>query len=377
MRRYVLLLRLKILDLLNLRGLMVVLLAAPLLLGLIAGSANVANQRPDIRLAVIDQDQTAASDDLTDRLRLNGWSIAITGSAAAERLLLRQEIDGILTIESGYADSLANLLESRLSYVQSEGSMVATIVREAVAAAVLPAYSRISLLEQLRRRYAKNGEAPPADLDARFTASMADYAAGPAQLKVTYIGSINPVPTLTYVVSDYSMEVFFLSIYALLGTLTLSQADVRRRLAATRRGLMLDYNLSILALFGLGLAQIIIYSAAMRFLMQMPFRVSEVLLLAVYLLVVLGLGQLFALINPGLRLYLSLLSLLLLSIAGGCFFQLSASLLGRIGQYTPQGWILSTLKGYDALPFPVPLALALAMLALGYYLQKRRVVNEG
>jgi len=373
--RYLTLLRLKLLDLITMRTLMAVLVAVPLVLGLIAGSANLANQNPDVRLAIVDQDQTAASASLVNRLQQSGWLVVQASAAAAERQLLRRKIDGIITIESGYSDSLTTLEESRVSYSQAEGSLVTTIVREAVAAAVLPDYSKQALLAQIIRRYEKSAQMPPAGLAADFTAGMARYAAGAAQLKVNYIGSINTLPTLTFVVSDYSMEVFFLSIYAILGTLSLSQADIRRRLAATRRGLALDYNLSICALFLLGLAQILIYTAAMRCLMQMPFRPGEIVLLAVYLLVVLGLGQLFALINPGLRLYLSLLVLLLLSIAGGCFFQLTEKLLNRVGQYTPQGWVLSMLKGYPALPAPVPLAVALLMLTAGYYLQKRRVTS--
>lgn len=375
--RYLALWRLKMIDLLSMRGLMAVLLLAPLFMGLIAGSANLANQRPDIRLAVVDLDQTPESQDLVARLRQNGWDIRESTGTAAERSLLRQDIDGIITVETGYAASLFTLKDSRISYSQAEGSMITTIVREAVAAAVLPAYSAKSLLEQIRNQYEKNGQTPPDDLEEQFAARMAAYASGVAQLKVNYIGSVSVVPTLTFVVSDYSMEVFFLSIYAILGTLTLSQTELRRRLAATRGGLALDYNLSITALFTLGLAQILIFTGAMRLLMQNPFRIQDVLLLSVYLVVMLGLGQLFALINPGLRLYLSLLILLLLSIAGGCFFQLSEKLLRLVGQYTPQGWVLSKLKGYSAaLPAIAPLVLAIVMLALGYFLQKRRVASD-
>jgi len=205
---------------------------------------------------------------------------------------------------------------------------------------------------------------------------MAAYAVKEAKLKVTYIGSIRTVPTLTFVVSDYSMEVFFLSIYAVLGAITLSRSDLRRRLASTRRGLSLDYAASLIALFLLGLLQILLYTGAMRLLMQSPLRLSEILLLAVYLALVIGLGQLLSLLEHSLRLYLSLLILLLLSISGGCFFQLSEKLLSRIGQYTPQGWVLSRLKNYGALPVYVPLLAAVAMLLLGYFLQKKRVVSD-
>ncbi len=373
--RFLTLLKLKLIDLLAMRSLMVVLILAPLLLGLIAGSANLSNQRPDIRLAVVDQDQSQASLALVSRLLQNGWSVDPIAASEANRLLLHQKVDGVITIEPGYSESLTTLKESRISYSQAEGSLVTTIVREAIAAAVLPEYSRRSLLEQVYRQYEKNGQIPPASLDADFSANMADYAATIAKLKVDYIGKIQTVPTLTFVVSDYSMEVFFLSIYAVLGAITLSSSDLRRRLASTRRGLSLDYASSIAALFLLGIIQIFLYTGAMRLLMQSPFRIRETFLLAVYLLLVLGLGQLLSLLDQSLRLYLSLLILLLLSVAGGCFFQLSAKLLSRIGQYTPQGWVLSQLKNYEALPFYIPLLIALLLLLLGYNLQKRRAIR--
>ena len=371
--RFLKLLSLKILDLLAMRSLLIVLLLAPLALGLLAGSANLANQNPDIRLAVVDMDQTDASRTLIARLAQNGWAVAETDVAAAGKSLLRGQIDGIVTIEAGYADNLATLAEAKITYVQAEGSLVTALVREAVAAAVLPEYSRESLLAQLRRQYEAAGLQMPQDLEESFAAGVLSYIDGPASLKIDYIGRISTTPALTFVVSDYSMEVFFLSIYAILGTLTLSQAGLRRRLAASRRGLALDYTLSVTALFLLGMTQILVFTGAMRLLMASPFRIREILLLAVYLVLILGLGQLFTVINPSLRLYLSLLILLLLSVAGGCFFQLPAALLGKIGQYTPQGWVLSQIKGFASLPFPVPLALSAMFLALGYLLQKRQV----
>lgn len=374
--RYLLLLKLKLLDLLAMRILMIVLVLAPLVLGLIAGSANLANTNPEIHLGLVDMDQSDASQELAARLLSNGWTITALSAEDAERQLLRQQVDGVLTIESGYADNLATLDKAKVSYSESEASMVTSIVREAVAAAVLPAFSQQYMLSEIRQRYAKIGETAPPDLEDAFELKMNEFLQGSARLPVDYIGKIDTTPALTFVVSDYSMEVFFLSIYAVLGAITLSQADLRKRLAASRRGLALDYAASIAALFVLGLLQILIFTGSMRWLMQAPFRLSEVLLLVVYLVLVLGLGQLLSLIERSLRLYMSLLFLLLLSIAGGCFFQLSEKLLRNIGQYTPQGWVLSQIKGYASLPFYLPLLLGALMLAVGYYLQKQRVMSE-
>ena len=56
--RYLTLFKLKWLELFSAPVLMIGLLVMPLVLGLIAGTANRANVQPEIRLAVIDQDQT-------------------------------------------------------------------------------------------------------------------------------------------------------------------------------------------------------------------------------------------------------------------------------------------------------------------------------
>ena len=371
--RYLTILRLKFADLLAMRGLMAILLLLPPLLGLVAGSANLANQSPDIRLAIVDLEQDEASRDLIQNLQDNGWPAVVTGAAQAERLLLRQAVDGVVTIEAGYGESLKDLEKTRLRYTPAEGSLVTTFVREAIAAAVMPEYGRQSLLARIRARYAELGEEPPAGLAEQFQTDMAAYAADQARLDVTYIGAQAAPPALTYVVSDYSMEVFFLSIYAILGSIALAAGDLRRRLAATRRGLLLDYVSSIAALFGLGLVQILLYALAMRGLMQAPLNLHELGLLAVFLFLMLGSGQLLSLLHDSLRLYLSLLILLIMAIGGGCFFQLSGKLISGLGQYLPHGWVLSRLKGYPALPVPAPVLISLLLLMLGYILQKRRV----
>jgi hypothetical protein len=373
MWRFLNILRLKLIDLLSLRGLMLTFCLLPLALGFLAGTANLANQDPAIRLAVVDLDQTAASARLIARLNASGWSAEVLSASAAARGLARQTFDGVVTINPGYGENLSSLKKTSVQYVAAEGSLVTATVREAVAAAVLPDNCQQYLLAVLQNQYAKNGQQPPADLAARIESAAAGYAAGEAQLKVDYIGTIAPTPLLTYVVSDYSMEVIFLSIYAVLGVLTLSQADLRRRLAAARHGLLLDYAASLAALYIIGLLQVLLYTACMRLVMHAPVQLSDIGLIAAFLALMLGIGQLFSLIGRNLRLYLSLFILLLSAIAGGCFFQLSEKLIRTFGQYTPHGWLISRLKGYPALPVFVPLLLAALLLAWGYWLQLRRV----
>ncbi len=364
--------RLKLLDLLSARGLLVLLVLLPTLLGFMAGTANAANRQPQIILSVVDEDQSTFSRQLVQSLVEQGWTIRETTVAESERLLVRREVEGVLTIKAGFSQSIDLLEENHLTYAPAEGSLITSMVYEAIASVVLPANTRLLLLGQMADRHAELGLPVPDDLALRFDTAAALFAQDQARLDVRYHGAPENGPTLTYLVSDYSMEVFFLSIYAILGTLALSGRSVRQRLAATPNGLMTDYVLSVTSLFTLGLAQILLYTAAMSFWMKTPIRPGELYILAVCLFVMLGLSQILSLLHESVRLFLSLLILLALAIASGCFFQLSHDLMTRVGQYLPQGWALAALLGYPVMDAAVLIFSSLLLLATGYAVQARR-----
>jgi hypothetical protein len=367
------LLGLKLRDLVGRPSLWLLLLVLPIAFGLVAGSANQLNHRPDVALGLVDNDQTAASRKVLAGLQDQGWSVRPVDLATAELLLLQNKIDGYIEIDAGFAESITDLKEPRVHYTQARGSLVTELVRDSIAAVILPAYSERVLYNQLVKLYAQKGQAIPGDLATRFAAEIDRSRHAESKLTIDYFGQLILDPTLTFVVSDYSMEVFFLSIYAVLGSLALASAALRQRLVTTRDGLWLDYVVSLLGLYLLGLLQIVLYTAAMQLMMPARLRATDLVLLAVFLLFMLGFGQLLTLISESIRLFLSLLILLLLAIAGGCFFQLSSLLLVKIGQYSPHGWVLSRLRGFDAAPAWLVASLALAMMGTGYFLQKRRV----
>ena len=373
MKCFLLLLKLKLIDILSMRTLMLMVLLLPPLTGLIAGSANQANRQPDVRIAIVDLENSDASRSLALGLTQNGWQAVTVSVAEAERLLLRQAVDGVLQIEVGYAASLENLKQTALSYTPAEGSLVTTLVREAIAAVILPEYSRIRLLKQLEERYLAAGLPVPADQRAAFIKAMDQYAQREAKLDVTYVGQTPNQPALTYVVNDYSMEVFFLSLFAVLSLIGITDLSLQRRLAATRGGLLTDYLVTLAALQLIGMVQIVLYMVAMQAVQATTFRLEDLLLLFIFTYLMLGIGQLLALIHKDLRTYLGLLLITLSAIAGGCFFQLPENMLRLAGQYVPHGWVLSTLRGFPALPPSVPLGLGTLLVLLGYATRARKV----
>ena len=369
-------LRLKAADLFSRRWLLATLLLLPAGLGMIAGSANVVNNDPAVRLAIVDQDMTPASERLADKLADSGWSLKAGTLAEAERQLGRGLIDGAIVIRTGYEAGLRDLQRSRIDYLQAEGSLVTAIVQETVAAAVLPEFTAASLSERLELLYEREGIQAPGNLRERFDATQRNYAETIAAFNVVYHSKIDTTPTLTLVVSDYSMEVFFLSVYAVAGTFALASGELRRRLAATSHGMALDYFATLTTLLLLGMAQILAYTLAMRILMGTPVRVEDLVTLTVFLLLMLGLGQLAVLLDAAHRMYFSLLVLLLLGILGGAFFQLPEKLLGEIGQYSPHGWALARIRGYEVLPLVVPVFLSAVLMAAGLPLQRRAVRRQ-
>ncbi|NLN46009.1 MAG: ABC transporter permease, partial [Clostridiaceae bacterium] len=324
---FVAVLRLKAADLFARRLLLVALLVIPVALGMVAGSANRINADPAIQVALVDEDRTPASARLAERLGSAGWTLESTDLAEAERGLGRGILDGVLVIRSGYEEGLPDLRRPRVDYLQASGSLVTSIVQETVAAAVLPEFTRASLSQRLADLYDRLGQPVPEGLQERFDTTQRLYAETIAKFEVVYHSQIDATPTITLVVSDYSMEVFFLSVYAVAGTIALSAGELRKRLAATAHGLALDYAATLSVLYLLGVVQILCYTGAMRLLMGSPFVPAHVGTLAVYLLLMLGFGQLTVLLDAGHRLYFSLLVLLVMGIAGGVFFQLPEKIL--------------------------------------------------
>jgi hypothetical protein len=168
-----------------------------------------------------------------------------------------------VTIRAGYAASLLELEGGTLSYQAGEGSLVTTLVREAIAAEVLPEHSRRLFIGQLEDRLRALGMPVPDDLEAQFNQLAGLSPKTRPDYDVVYVGAPVDPPALSYLMSDYAMEVFFLSIYAVLGSLMLSGQAIRRRLAATRDGLLLDYALSVLSVYLVGLSQILFYTLTM------------------------------------------------------------------------------------------------------------------
>ncbi|MHC1786327.1 MAG: ABC transporter permease [Christensenellales bacterium] len=362
-------LRLKFQELLAAPLMLGVLVILPMLLGLVAGAANVKNQSPQIRLAITDLDKTAYSTGLIASLERQGWDVLEVPQEALQRLIDGKAVDGALLIAQGFSAGQSSLTGGGLTYTPAEGSLSTNLVLDAVTYAVIPFKSRSVFLRQAKALFSQAGASLPEGFDALYDERIRSYQFGNARQEFIMIGEYVEPSALTYVVNDYSMEVLFLGIFALLGSFQLSSPALRRRLCATPFGSRYDYIATLVTLFLCGVAQILLYMLSMRGLMQTAFKPQELYLLSVFLLMSLALSQILSLLHQSLRLYVGLIVLLLLSVAGGCFLQLPQQMISTLGQYLPQGWTLAALRGYPVPPVVYPVGLSLLTLALVYPLR--------
>lgn len=355
---------LKLRELLTSPMMLVMMVVLPIFMGLIAGAANLQNQSPQVRLSVTDLDQTAVSHDLIEALKRQGWGILEVGADEARRLTDGKAVEGALVIERGFAQRHANLLSSGLSYTPAEGTLSTNMVLDVISSSVIPLKSRSVFFNQAANLYKKAGVPLPEDFEKRYDERIQSQMREDITQDFEFVGKYVEPAALTYVVNDYSMEVLFLGFMSLLGSIMLSSAAIRRRLAASAFGLQYDYMATLLTLFVLGAVQIILYMGSMRALMGTSFIARELFILGVFLLMSLALSQVLALLHESLRLYVGLIALLLLSVAGGCFIQLPQQLIRAYGQYIPHGWTLAALRGYPV-PRPLyPIGISLTVLWL-------------
>lgn len=370
-------LRIRFRELLVSPALLLIFLALPVLMGLIAGAANLRNQTPNISLAVTDLDGTDISQGLVGSLKRQGWDIREVGLDEIPRLLDGKAVEGALVIQRGFTARHDSLFGGGLSYTPAEGTLSTNMVLDVVTYSVIPFKSRSVFLRQAKELYSSFNVPLPEDFDETYLQRIGINLENEAKQDFTFVGESVEPPVMTYVVSDYSMEVLFLGFFALLGTFMFTSPAMRHRLSASPFGLRYDYAASLITLFIAGLVQILLYALSMRTLMRTPLIPRELMILCVFLLMSLALSQALALLQEGLRLYLGLILLLLLSVAGGCFLQLPEQLIRFPGQYIPQGWTLAALRSYPV-PHPglVSIISLLALLLL-YPLHARRASRQG
>lgn len=128
-------------------------LAALLVVALLCGGAALAGSRGSasaLRLALVDEDGSALSQDLCEALEgRDGLSLTrCRNLSQGQRMVLLGEVEGLLILGEGYQDAMEASAPLPLSYEQAASSLSAQGAREVVAGQVAVQRSRLRAVEQ-------------------------------------------------------------------------------------------------------------------------------------------------------------------------------------------------------------------------------------
>ncbi len=324
--------------------LLFVLLLSALSFGLV-DAVTTRTAASSVRVAVVDEDQTAFSAEVLAALSArDGLSVTTFSSRdAAEDALYCGDVEGVLTLQAGFAASAASNAPLAYSCTAAAGAVTAQLLRESVVATAAIANVRIQAEAQVSAWY--DGDAKQALSDA--LSALDDEAA--ASYSVTHHGGtaqaqatlFDTTPKQAGVVALFAAFVL-VSLYPFL-----QLPDSRRvamRLLANRKQYALGVFSDWLAMFFIGLMV-----DALALLLLRAFSVRAALLLLPYLAALssfgLALGQSKRQVG-GVDLLIPFV-VLLTSLLGGCLFNLAAysDVLRVLSYFTPQGMYLYSVNG--------------------------------
>ncbi|NLA71073.1 MAG: ABC transporter permease [Clostridiaceae bacterium] len=364
------------LRLLSRRPLMLVFcLIIPVLLSLLAGATVKRNDLSNIQGAYVDLAENAESRKLTELFEHSqlGW-IPIQEDEINRAIELGQ-LDGVVIIPSRFGDKSAAVHIDDVytcEFISGKNQLAGDLIRENYLISVLALATDAKMQKDLLSLEGAKSVSDE-EMNRRFSKS-ADQARSEGAILRLVIRDDEMGQALPLIqVPDVAVEVLFLSVFSLLGSLMLADAATQRRMRSLPGGLRRDYFATLLALAVSGFAQLGLMVGITRLLMPSTTRPANYLpVMTVLLVLMLAFGQLVALI-PGDRRFVPASLLLFISVlAGGTLLRLPAFWVERVGQYTPHGWALAKLMGMET-TFSTPLVAlaALSLLVLAYQLQSR------
>lgn len=360
MKRLLMLLWLHVKSLTHPLTLIVFVILAPLTLGLVSGYGNKMNYDTDVQVAVVDRSQSPESADLIDAMDARGWRLHIVSDDDADRLLKMGDVASVMRIGEAFSAFInGNATEADIELNQTEHSLLQSSIRQSV---MLFAESRrsVSLIEQNVRQYHQRQNLPSDHISDEMARLIEHYRANEAALPIHYVNRPDRPLRKTIVVGDFSLEVLYLTVLAVIGAT--AEKNGRKRLLSLPHGLTVHLVTGYVAWLLPGLIQIVLFTAAMAFAMSQAALFFMVFPLFTYFALMLALAFWLKHLNPEIGLYLGLLFSFVLALLGGVFFPLPGQLLMNVAQYTPAGWIYAYQLGLAALPvWSIWLAAAISL----------------
>lgn len=350
-------------------------LILPILLSLLAGATVERNDLAQLRAGYADLAGNEESSKLVHMLVASGMGWHPTDEAAISRAIELGQLDGALIIPPAFGDRQAvSQVDDAYAceYIPGKDSLADGLIRENFLVCLL-ALSAVGKLEKDLSTLPAAAQLSESSLGRMLEASTEEARRQGASLKVD-LHNLDDQDVLPVIgVPDVAIEVFFLSIFSLLGSLLLADAATRQRLRSLPGGFRRDFLTSVLTLALTGCLQLVAMVGLTRLLLPGTSRPANYpIVMGVLLLFMLAYGQLVALIPGDRRFVPASLALFLSLMAGGGFIRLPSLWMEGLGQFTPHGWALAKLSGLPV-TFPTAAMAAswLVLLLLAYFLQKK------
>ncbi|NMA18771.1 MAG: ABC transporter permease [Clostridiaceae bacterium] len=379
MKNLLTMIRLKLRLLIAHPGVLLFCLVTPVLLSLLAGSTIKTNDFSRVKGAYADCANNEASAQLIDVMVSEILDWVEVDEREGRRMMMRDEIDGLVIIPEEYGEmkegetSRENALTC--DFIPGSRSFAADMVREHFMLASLVISIKDALVEDLiSQEAAIHSQTDYQTMMRRLEKSTIEERKAGRDVRVEMHDYPKEQSMRLVQVPDLAIDVMFLSIFALLGRMMTTSRATTVRMAALPGGFRRDYIASIITLFIAGLIELFLLAGITGLLMSEAKRPPDyfLVMIAMYVLL-LALGQFFASFGRGDRFVPASLLLFCSMMAGGSFIRLPSFWIRYVGQYTPQGWALAQLEGFNTL-FSLPLILIFSAVffVLAFFIQRRR-----
>lgn len=324
------------------------ILLAPLLLGLIAGYGNRMNYSEETRVIVVDLDQSEASRLLISHLRERGWDVLEAAQEDAERMLQMGDAGISITLGDRFDRFVAGQEDDAdIHFQMAEQSLLQVTVRQSL---MLYAESQrtLGMLERNTREFYRRNDLPTENVETELAALIAYYREAEGAMPIEYINRPEENLRRTVVVGDFTLEVLYLAVLAVIAATT--EQREKKRLRAIAHATTTDSLLGYAVWLVFGFLQIVLYTGAMALTMADKRMFSMLFPLFTYFALILALASFLKHLAPEIGLYLGLFTTFMLALIGGVFFPLPGVFLTRFAQFTPMGWIYARQLSLARLP---------------------------
>ncbi|MGV3465737.1 MAG: ABC transporter permease [Heyndrickxia sp.] len=347
----------------------ILMLVMPIIFTLLFGSIFGKNSSQAITLAVVDKDKSHLSETLIHRLHQDSTlKVKEKTEKTSTELWKNHSIDGVITVEKGFQDKLANTQNPKISFQHQPGSTSSIIVTQSLNQEM----NRMKLQVISAVEWSKSSQ----DTNWSGMFDKISNAQGNTSKYTTVVSSKDEKKTLSgisYSSAGFSIMFVMFMMMSVTGVIIEAKnTGVWARLlttSITKFELMLGY---LLAFFLIGWVQFAILMAFSSIVFHVVWGniIGLIVLISALLLCVVGLGLAIASIVKTTEQQTAIGSLIIVStcMLGGVYWPLSVvpTVMQKIANFVPQSWAMRGFTNLIADGGALPDILQPATILLGF-----------